>query len=436
MGSGWLVVYLIAAGLALLQAALVGMQAWEHRRFARSRLKALPWCRPSGRAVLFVPCRGGDVGLEENLRHLFLQDYGDYQIHFILEDPDDPAWPIIHRVAARHPRIVARVVFAGRARFSGQKVHNLRMATLAIDPEVEYLTFVDADARPGPGWLRAMLARLDLQEAAAVTGYRWFVPERPSLANLILYSVNCGTTSLLGKKGPTYVWGGSWAIRRSTFQRVGLAEAWKGTLSDDLVAGRVLKHAGDRVAFEPAAMVGSPLDYDFRGMLSFLRRQYVIGRFYAPGLWIFGLAMMTFANGMLLGSLAAALWGLVGGDGLWWVPATVALLLYLAGVFRGVIRQDAALNYFPRLEGELRAARHFDVWAAPLSGLVAWLAMISSSVGRHITWRGITYWLHAGGQISPVDRTEGLPAPAADEPGQPLPAAIEIQPDRRYRKAG
>lgn len=431
MDVSW-ILYSIAVGLAAFQAFLVGLQTFEHRRFARSRLRDLRWCRARGRAVLFVPCRGGDVGLERNLDRLFLQDYDDYEIHFILEGPHDPVWPIIRRVSGRHPRIATRIVFAGQAAASGQKVHNLRVATSDVDPGVEYLAFVDADARPSPGWLRAMLARLDLPGVGAVSGYRWFVPQKNTLANLVLYSVNCGLTALLGKRGPNHVWGGSWAIRRTTFEEVRLAEAWRGTLSDDLVASRAIRRAGYRVEFEPAAVVQSPLDYSFRNMLSFLRRQYVIGRFYAPRLWVFGLVMTTLANVVLFGSLAAAVWDVgwrSAAGSLWWAPAVAFVALWLAHVFRAVVRQDAALTYFPDLETPLRTARRWDIWAAPLFGLLNWLGLLAASVGSHITWRGITYRLYGGGQIRMIHREDG-PLPAAPD------EAEELQPAVRYRKAG
>lgn len=446
----WIPVYLVLVGLAIVQAALVGLQTWEHRRFARSRLRDLPWCRASGRAVLFVPCRGGDIGLERNLEHLYLQDYHNYEIHFIVEGPHDPAWPVIQRVAARHPRVVTRVVFAGQAHQSGQKVHNLRVATSQLDAEVEYLAFVDADARPANGWLRALLARLDLPDAGAVTGYRWFVPQKPSLANLLLYSINCSVAALFGRNAPNCVWGGSWAIRRDTFERTGLAEAWNGTLSDDLVASRVIRRTGHRVEFEPAAVVQSPLDYSFPEMLSFLRRQYLIGRFYSPRLWAFGVVMTTFANAVLFGSLAAAVWGLLanrGGAAWFWLPAAGFGLLYAANVFRAAVRQDSARIYFPQFLqlDTLRLARRFDVWAGPLCGLVDWLGLVSASVGRHLTWRGITYRLYRGGQVRVVSRedhdhpADGARRAAPDETlplEEPLAADAVAQPPVRYRKAG
>ena len=53
-----------------------------------------------------------------------------------------------------------RVVIAGDAIESGQKVHNLRTAVANVDPKTEVLVFVDTDARPHASWLRSLVAPL------------------------------------------------------------------------------------------------------------------------------------------------------------------------------------------------------------------------------------------------------------------------------------
>ena len=312
MGTFWLVVCLLLAGLAIAQSVLTGVQAWEHRRFARGRLRS-PLSGPPGRAVLLVPCRGLDPGLEENLRAILVQDRRDYAAWFIVESPHDPVYPAIRRVINEHPGIESRVIFAGRANGSGQKVHNLLVATAEIPRDVKYLIFVDSDARPEPRWLGGLLQRLDCAGVGAATGYRWFVPQRPTLANHLLYSLNCSVALLLGKHTPHFVWGGSWAIRRDTFERLRIREAWQGTLSDDLVASRALRRARLRIEFEPACMVASPLDNTFHEMVSFVRRQYTIGRFYVPGTWAIGFTWVTLANLVFLGGLGAIVCGLLTG---------------------------------------------------------------------------------------------------------------------------
>ena len=434
MDACWIVVCLLLAGLAIAQAVLAGMQIWEHRRFARSRLRS-PRRGPTGRAVLLVPCRGWELGLEGNVRAVLNQDRGDYEVWFILEGPDDPVYPIIRRLVNQHPGVDTRVIFAGRAERSGQKVHNLLVATAEIPGDIEYLAFVDSDARPEPRWLHGLLQRLDLAGVGASTGYRWFVPQRPSLANHLLYSLNCSIAMLLGKNAPNFIWGGSWAIRRETFERLGLREAWRGTLSDDLVASRVLHRARLRIEFEPAAMVASPLDASFKEMVSFVRRQYVIGRCYLPGAWAIGLLLTTFANVVLFGALGATIGGMVTGTPPPWFPAVLCGILYLASVYRGFLRQDIPQVYFPRLHRKLTKAGRFDVWAGPLVGLVNWLQLAGALLGRHITWRGITYRLSRGGQVRLVRRGGQEARPGREAWQADPPPGGSVLPLASHRKA-
>ena len=260
MDAYWFLTYLILAGLVVVQSLLLALQTWEHRRYSRSCMRRLDRHQPTGRVALFAPCKGVDLGLAANLRSLFEQDYDDYEITFIVESTEDPAYEAIGRAMAEHPWVSSRVVVAGHATDSGQKVHNLLVATQHVPDRVKYLAFVDSDARPRPEWLRMLIAQLDQPGLGAVTGYRWFTPERASIANALVYSMNCDVLSLLTRSSHYLIWGGSWAIRREVFEALGLRDAWKGTLSDDLVASRLMRRARLQVRFEPACVVASPLD--------------------------------------------------------------------------------------------------------------------------------------------------------------------------------
>jgi hypothetical protein len=415
MATWLLVVYLALSGLAVVLAVLVVMQTWEHHRFAHSRLSQVDHYREAGRVALVVPCKGFDLGLERNLRSFFLQDYRDYAIRFVVESADDPAYPVIRRLMARYPHVESRVIVAGHAEGSGQKVHNLRVATAGLPAEVRYLAFADSDARLRRQWLRALVARLDRPEVGATTGYRWFVPARPSLANALLYSINSSIAVFLGSRSPTVVWGGSWAISRNTFEALGLYGAWEGTLSDDLVASRLLLRSGLRVIFEPACMVVSPLDTTLSDLAAFVRRQYLMARFYIPVWWSVILVLVALANLIFLGSVAAVAWGLAAGTGWAWIPAAVTTVLYLLGGLGGLLRQNLALTYLPHLRKKLRRARRFEVWAGPLVARVHFVTLVGSMFGRRVTWRGITYRLGRRGQVLATYRP---PRPPHGPPGE------------------
>lgn len=432
----WAIAYLFLAALALGRSALLALQTWEHRRYARSCMRGLRRHRPSGRAAVFAPCKGIDVELEGNLRALLRQDYEDFEVTFAVESGDDPACAVIRRVMAEHPWVATRLVVAGRALASGQKVHNLRSATAWLSSEIEYLAFVDSDARPRPEWLRLLVTRLGRRGTAAVTGYRWFIPIRDSAANHLLYSVNCDVMSLLGRSSHHLIWGGSWGIRRNVFDTIGLRPAWEGTLSDDLVASRQLRRARLPVRFEPACVVASPMDYSLRETISFLRRQYLMGRFYLQDWWLLAFTAAAVINLAWLGTLGALGWALAVRSPLALVPGAVGLVLYLLSVGRGWLRQDLTRTYFPDRQEAFRQARLYDIWAGPLAGMLNWLGVLGSLFGRHITWRGVRYRVFPGGQIRVV-RHEGQPrAPqTAEQPADTLPGL----PWRRlapYRKAG
>lgn len=404
MISPWILAYAALSVAALVAAMLLTMATWENRRFAVSRLRKPPQFQSYGRARVLAPCKGVDLGLAANLRPLFEQDYGDYEIVFIVESADDPAAHTIQRLIAENRHIDAQLIIAGRATETGQKVHNLRRATADLPPNVEFLVFVDSDARPAPDWLRLLITRLDRENTGATTGYRWFVPARPTLANLMLYSINCSIAGLLGPGGFNLVWGGSWALRTDVFESTGLHEAWYGTLSDDLVASRVMHRARMRVEFEPLCIVASPLDHGIGQAFSFLRRQFVIGRFYSPWYWGGTLLVTTIINLALFGGLVAmGVWAWQGSPAAW-LPAVTVPLLAGSHWLRAWMREDLGRKRFPHLRKELATARRWDLLAGPFFGLLCWLGMVSAAFSTRVTWRGLRYRIFPGGQIRLLNR--------------------------------
>jgi ceramide glucosyltransferase len=406
MDAHWLALYLILAGLVIVESLLLALQTWEHCRYVRSCMRSIVRQQPVGRVALFAPCKGIDLDLEANLRALLEQDYDDYEVTFIVESTDDPACPAIRRAIVEHPGVAARMVVAGRATDSGQKVHNLRVATQHVSPRVRYLAFVDSDARPRPQWLRMLVSHLDEPGLGAVTGYRWFTPERPSVANALVYSMNCDILSLLTRSSHYLIWGGSWAIRRDVFDKLGLRDAWRGTLSDDLVASRLMRRARLGVRFEPACVAASPLDQTLGHAMGFIRRQYVIARMYTFDWWLFSFVSAMFSNLIWFGNLSVLVLGLVTGSPSPWIPITVSAILYAVTVYRGWLRQGLVKVYFPHWEKASRTIQRFDIWANPLVELAHWIGVSSAAFGRHVLWRGIRYRVLQGGQVQKIIRSD------------------------------
>lgn len=399
-----LVLYALLATAGLVQAFLFSLQLRENHRFARSRCKPKETPALPGHVQLFAPCKGHDTGLADNLRPLLAQDHPDYEVTFIVEAETDPAVEIIRRVMAEHSAAPARICVAGLATDAGQKVHNLRAATRELSPNTQFLAFVDSDARPKPEWLRQLTARLDRPEFGAVTGYRWFVPERPGLANYLLSNINAAVAGLIGPGGHNFVWGGSWAIRRETFDSVGIHEAWRGTLSDDLVVTRVLKAARLEIQFEPKCLVASPLDTTFAGMFEFARRQFLVGKFYSRRWWAGAIAVSLLSSAAFWTSVLVATTWLATGHRFAWMAVAVTAALWASHAFRAALRQQIPKICLPEVKSRLAFCRWLDILAAPVCGLVSLSALLASIVGRSITWRGIRYEMRSDGRIASVVR--------------------------------
>lgn len=346
--------------------------------------------------TVFVPCRGVDEGLKENIDAIFSQDYPKFEVVFITDQADDPAIAIIEearRDFAGESGPTMRLVVSGPAIDCGQKVHNLCTAVAGADSQSEIFVFVDTDARPSPTWLQSLVGPLQDLNLGATTGYRWFVPVRGGFASHLRSVWNASIASALGESlEKNFCWGGSTAIRRETFYQRRVTEYWRGTVSDDFALTRAL-HEGDLpIKFVPACLTASFEDCTLKELFEFTTRQMKITRAYASHLW----------RGVLISSvLFAAVF--FGGIGLVIVrallgrsfaaPLTLLLIILALGSMKSHFRLRAVslVVHDRRMHSFVTALAHVVLW--PLASLLYLYNALAAAVSRKITWRGITYEL-------------------------------------------
>jgi ceramide glucosyltransferase len=422
----WLTITILLFGAAAgTPAVLLTMQTVEFRRYVRSRIVHPKPLEHQPAVALFAPCKGLEAGLKDNLRPLFQQDHSDYRLVLIVESTEDPACEPIGQLMLEYPQIRSQLIVAGKAKTSGQKVHNLLVATADLD-DVEILAFVDSDARPKRSWLRQLVQHLNHPLRGAATGYRWYVPTRNTLPNLILHSINASIAALVGPGRHHMVWGGAWAIRRPVFEQIDLRSKWEGTLSDDLVAARELASGKKKLDFEPACMTASPVDLSWSQMLEFVRRQYTVARFYTPKWWLLGLVFCTISQIVFWGGLIATAVGIIQRAPWTWMPLAASVFLYVTYVARATMRQSASKIFLPGYEERLSIAMQFDVWLSPIAAFFNWVGLMGSLFGNSITWRGITYSIARGGKIGIVGRTDTNHSNTSSQPST----------THSYRRAG
>jgi len=369
---GALAAWNFAVGLLSIRSAL-GYREYA-RRTASARSSKTASRTPT--ATLIVPCCGGEPGLEENLEALFAQDYPGFFVRFAVESDADGAVPVIRRSLERHPGR-GDLVLAGPASGRSQKVHNL-LAALETTPLTEVLVFADSDGRPEHDWLKLLVAPLERAEVGVASSYRFYLPEPASFATLLRSAWNAAVLTVLGEHRHNFAWGGAMAIRRAVFERIGVAEAWNGALSDDYAMTHAVRRAGLKVEFVPSCLVGSRGEVGLRELVSWSARQLAITRVYWPAL--FAIAATTH---LIYGAFLAL--ALVQGDFL--LMGTVLL----PGLVAGGLRAKAIADLAPQWRATI--SRH--LWAyfllVPFAGLLTLLGVLRALWSRRIEWRGKHY---------------------------------------------
>lgn len=358
---------------------------------------------------VLAPYRGIDEGLAENVAAILSQDYPAYEIVFVSDNLDDPALQLIEEMIRRRQpsatQLTTRLVVAGEATQSGQKVHNLMAAARAISNHSEVIAFVDSDARPGPTWLRSLVTPLADPKLGATTGYRWFIPPSGGLASRLRAVWNASIASALGSRTEkNFCWGGSTAIRRSEFDNLKIIERWKGTVSDDFTITRALHEAKLPIKFVPSCLVPSFEHCSFRELLEFTNRQLKITRVYSPNLWLPLLIGTSLFNLVFWGGTAWIVLSLLLERQLPLIATLLIAAIFLLGTAKAYVRFRAVSLAL----ADYRAQLQRDLWAQllcwPLASLLYLVNAVVAGVSRRIEWRGITYELKSPGEAVIISR--------------------------------
>ena len=352
--------------------------------------------------LLTVPCKGIDSAFDRNISSFFKLDYDNFHLHFVVEDKSDPAYEKLcalkDKLAGVSNAIDIKILIAGPAAHSSQKIHNLLYSCDRAPENVEIFAFADSDACIGPDWLSHLVYPLRKQRCGAATGYRWFIPQKNNLASLALSAINAKVAQLLGNTRFNQAWGGSMAIRAQTFHDIKLDTIWKTAISDDLSLSYAVKKAGMKIIFIPACLVASYEQTTWPKLFEFTRRQFVITKVTMPGTWSFALFSSTYSLAGLWATAAIAIIAAMNGRSNLAYYTAVPAIFFIGQITRSILRQTMIAKLHPRDAEKMKPAAIADIlgtcfWSWPL-----FICIVASAFGRTITWRGIKYKL-----ISPTE---------------------------------
>lgn len=390
MNAHWLdalALPILGRGLLILWEGIVFKRAFERFQAARASTKPAV-----GRVSVFAPCKGDEKGLRASLNILGELDYPDYEIVFIVEDEGDGAFHLLKQFQDRHPGR-ARVVTAGKADESGQKVHNLLAGVKNADPASEIFVFLDSDVALHRDWLSELVAPLADPSVGATTGMRWY-----SLADADFPTVfrSCWNGVIVGTLKPSassFVWGGSMALRRRDFEDLKVADRWRGTLSDDYVLSETLRAAKRRMVLVPTCLVVSPDPIGFRDLIEFTNRQIVITKVYHRTMWAVACAWYAFYFLVFLVLVTRSVIEAAAGQ------LSTAHLALAGIVALGFLKEKLLLDAIKVVLGDgpvggFAQRTLFGLLHAPTAMLYGFNTLVSLFRNR-ITWRGITYVLES-----------------------------------------
>lgn len=372
----------IFAAPAILLAVFSLLGEPRRARYSARSLARQPHALPP--ACVIVPVKGHDAGLRENLAALASLDYPDYSLIVTARTADDIPPGVLP------PR--ATIVLAhGAGPRASEKVQNLAAAVRAAGLRPQVYAFADSDGRVTPRWLRALVAPLEDPDVGASTGYRWCVPAPPAFWPMLRSVWNATAIECLPPRGARFAWGGAMAIRKETFFRIGVPDAWKDAISDDFSLSAAVRRAGLRIAFAPGALAPSLDRPSAREFLGWARRQMLLTRFCDPPLWWLGLA----THAVYCAGMAAAAGAAIMGNRL--APWALAAQL-LPGMWKGWNRAARAREALPEYRAWFRRHGWAHAVCAPLAAWI-WIAVLAASAfGHEIRWRGYTYDLKPRGR--------------------------------------
>lgn len=338
------------------------------------------------------PIRGLDPDAYENFASFCRQDYPDYELLFCVGEEDDPAVPILQKLARDFPERRIRVLFGSGGIGSNDKV--VKLARLVREAQHEVVVISDSDVRVQPDYLRTVVAPLADPKVGAATCFYVPIEEKTlaeSLQTIGMFSdFYAGILVARQLDGVKFALGPTIATTRTRLAGFGGYEAIKDRPADDLLVGRLIAEQGYEVELLPYAIL-TVADYgSMRDLLHKRLRWIVVMRHMRP--W---------------GHL-----GLLLTQGLPWSLAAIAIhpsARVALGYLGAYLVLRCAMTCLIGVWGLKQKALWKKLGLIPVWDAMAFLVWLTSFARNSIRWRDGEYYIRDG-RLVPVTPTHAEPA--------------------------
>jgi ceramide glucosyltransferase len=330
------------------------------------------------------PIRGIDPEAYENFASFCRQDYPDYELLFCVGKKDDPAVPVLEKLARDFPQSQIRILFDTDSHAANDKVGKL--ARLVSEARHEILVINDSDVRVRPDYLRALVAPFADPKVGAVTCFYVPVEVKTLAENLqtmgMVSDFYAGV--LVGRQldGMKFALGPTIATTRTRLAGFGGYRAIENQAADDVLVGRLIAKQGYEVVLLPYTILTVP---DFQSMPDLLHKRlrwFVVMRHMRP--W--GHLGLLLTQG-LPWSLAALA-----------IHPTFGVALGYLGAYLGL---RLAMTWLIGVRGLGDQTLWRKMWLIPLWDAMAFFIWLASFARNRFRWRGGEYYIRHG-QLLPV----------------------------------
>ena len=347
------------------------------------------------KVAVIMPCKGTDVGFQDNLELLLKQEYPDWSLHFSVATADDLAIPFLSSIVQRNPQKY-HLYIAGLRQGCGQKMNNMVHAVQQVDQDTEILVFLDGDTSLHSKYIQNLVQGLMLENVGASTGYHVFLPEHDTYASRLRSMWAMAGALVLSDQNINFAIGAATAMRKKTFDELQIGNKLLQTLSDTFVFTNEIKKAGLRVEFLPSCFFISRDDSNLKEVTAWSNRLTLLSKVYSFKLWAFvGLSysLVTFL-------LATTVLCLIQKQMLWILPS---LTLMLSQIIAASLIMDEVLFHlqknYPQEATSIQKNAYKIAILGPITGIMIMYSTLKSLIYPITTWRGITYKIHSADKI-------------------------------------
>lgn len=314
------------------------------------------------KALVIVPCRGVDYSLEENLKSIMNQDYGNHDVIAVVDSDDDPSVPVLNKAGMNW--IVAS---DSCVNCSGK----VRAISTAVKESGNYDVYViaDSDILVKENWLSRLLSPMTDEDVGISTTFPYFEPKGGfwSKVKLIWGFVGLG---MMESKLTRFGWGGSLAFKNKLIQGENL-EFFRNYISDDIALTKICKKMDLRIAYVKEAMPSVNSPDDFSTFIEWANRQTALSVYSTRNVLRYGLVFYGASIFLFLSSIILS------------ISVSPVFLVYLIPTFINAARAV-------KRSGKMPLASFLISFLIPF---IYFYNLLKASGMKSITWRGRDYSL-------------------------------------------